>query len=73
MPEVGNAHDFKIPNAGEQAATEPRDFARLLWMLEYLIYDDLLRGTGWGRKRGWFRDTLDKCKSLSQVSDGFRP
>ena len=41
-------------------------------MLEYLIYDDLLRGTGWGRKRGWFRDTLDKCKSLSQVGDSFR-
>lgn len=51
-------------------ATEPRDFARLLWMLEYLIYDDLLRGTGWGRKRGWFRDTLDKCKSLGQVGLG---
>lgn len=46
---------------------EPREFARLLWMLEYLVYDDLLRGTGWGRKRGWFRDTLDKAKSLGQV------
>ena len=54
----------------EQVAAEPREFARLLWMLEYLIYDDLLRGTGWGRRRGWFRDTLDKCKTLSQVGLG---
>ena len=41
--------------------------ARLLWMLEQLMYDDILRGTGWGRKRGWFRDSLDKCRTLEQV------
>ena len=44
--------------------------ARLLWMLEQLMYDDILRGTGWGRKRGWFRDSLDKCRTLAQVNAG---
>ena len=43
--------------------------ARLLWMLEQLMYDDILRGTGWGRKRGWFRDSLDKCRTLAQVEE----
>ena len=50
-----------------QVAGEPLELARLLWMMEQLMYDDLLRGTGWGRKRGWFRDSLDKCRTLAQV------
>ena len=51
-----------------QVASEPLEMARLLWMLEQLMYDDILRGTGWGRKRGWFRDSLDKCRTLAQVN-----
>lgn len=30
-------------------------------------YEEALRGTGWGRRRGWFRDALDKCTTVSQV------
>jgi len=55
-----------------QVASEPLEMARLLWMLEQLMYDDILRGTGWGRKRGWFRDSLDKCRTLAQVKHSCR-
>lgn len=30
-------------------------------------YEEALRGTGWGRRRGWFRDALDKCTTVSQA------
>ncbi len=42
-------------------------FARLLWLIEDLIYDDLLKGTGWGRRRGWFRERLEHCVTVAQV------
>lgn len=42
--------------------------ARLLWMVEDLTYEEALRGTGWGRRRGWFRDALHKSTTLAQVS-----
>ena len=50
-----------------QSATTGRDFARLLWLVEDLIYTDLLKGTGWGRKRVWFREQLEACNTVSQV------
>ena len=46
--------------------------ARLLWMVEDLTYEEALRGTGWGRRRGWFRDALHRTTTLAQVlSHGF--
>ncbi len=50
----------------ETAETGP-DFARLMWLYEDLIYEDLLKGTGWGRRRGWFREQLETVKTVSQV------
>ncbi len=41
--------------------------ARLLWMVEDLTYEEALRGTGWGRRRGWFRDALHRTTTLAQV------
>ena len=49
-------------------AGTPLDFARLMWLVEDLVYDDLLKGTGWGRRRGWFREQCEACATLSQVS-----
>ncbi len=43
------------------------DFARLAWLVEDLIYDDLLKGTGWGRRRGWCRERLEECRTLAQA------
>lgn len=48
-------------------ATTGTDFARLLWLLEELLYEDLLKGSGWGRRRGWFRDQLEATRSIAQV------
>ena len=31
-------------------------------------YEEALKGTGWGRRRGWFRDQLDQCATVSQAS-----
>ena len=50
-----------------QRVSEPREFARLMWLVEDLVYDDLLKGTGWGRRRGWFREQLEATNTLSQV------
>ena len=49
------------------------DLARLMWLVEDLIYDDLLKGTGWGRRRGWYREQLESCRTLSQVSTEVMP
>lgn len=48
-------------------ASEPWELARLMWLVEDLIYDDLLKGTGWGRRRGWYREQLESCRTISQV------
>ena len=45
------------------------DLARLMWLVEDLIYDDLLKGTGWGRRRGWYREQLESCRTIAQVCD----
>jgi hypothetical protein len=52
-----------------QKVSEPREFARLMWLVEDLAYDDLLKGTGWGRRRGWFREQLEATATLSQVRE----
>lgn len=49
------------------AAGGPK-FAKLLWLIEDLIYNDLLKGTGWGRKRGHFRERLEHCKTTAKVA-----
>ncbi|KAK9832062.1 hypothetical protein WJX81_003439 [Elliptochloris bilobata] len=43
-------------------------FARLAWLVEDLVYDDLLKGTGWGRRRGWCRERLEECCTLAQAA-----
>ncbi len=43
------------------------DFARLLWLIEELLYEDLLKGSGWGRRRGWFREQLEATRNVAQV------
>lgn len=43
------------------------DFARLLWLIEELLYEDLLKGSGWGRRRGWFREQLEAVHNIAQV------
>ena len=53
-----------------QATTGP-DFARLLWLIEELLYEDLLKGSGWGRRRGWFREQLEAVRNVAQVSTIF--
>lgn len=50
-----------------RVAHSGRAWARLLWLMENLMYDDLLKGTGWGRKRSWFREQLEECNTVSQV------
>lgn len=50
-----------------RAVTGP-DFARLLWLIEELLYEDLLKGSGWGRRRGWFREQLEAVRNIAQVS-----
>lgn len=42
-------------------------FARLLWLIEELLYEDLLKGSGWGRRRSWFRDQLEATRNIAQV------
>jgi hypothetical protein len=49
-------------------ASESWELARLMWLVEDLIYDDLLKGTGWGRRRGWYREQLENCRTISQVA-----
>ncbi len=48
------------------AETGPQ-LGRLMWLIEELAYDDLLRGTGWGRRRSAFREQLEQCHTLHQV------
>ena len=48
-------------------ATTGVDFARLLWLMEELLYEDLLKGSGWGRRRSWFRDQLESTRNVAQV------
>jgi hypothetical protein len=50
-----------------RVAATPLEFARLMWLVEDLVYDDLLKGTGWGRRRGWFREQCEACATISQV------
>lgn len=38
-----------------------------MWLVEDLIYDDMLKGTGWGRRRSWYREQLEACRTISQV------
>ena len=59
--------------AALRKADQMSDLARLMWLVEDLIYDDLLKGTGWGRRRGWYREQLESCRTLSQVSREFMP
>lgn len=49
-------------------ATTGPEFARLLWLIEELLYEDLLKGSGWGRRRGWFREQLEATRNVAQVS-----
>ena len=42
--------------------------ARCLWLAEELIYDDLLKGTGWGRRRGWFKEKADGAATVAAVA-----
>lgn len=42
-------------------------FARLLWLIEDLLYEDLLKGSGWGRRRSWFREQLEATRNIAQV------
>ena len=48
-------------------AATGQDFARLLWLIEELLYEDLLKGSGWGRRRGWFRDQREATRNIAQV------
>lgn len=48
-------------------AADGPGFARLAWLVEDLVYDDLLKGTGWGRRRGWCRERLEECRTLAQA------
>ncbi|KAL3155854.1 hypothetical protein ABBQ32_012863 [Trebouxia sp. C0010 RCD-2024] len=43
-------------------------FARLLWLIEELLYEDLLKGSGWGRRRSWFRDQLEATRNIAQAA-----
>ena len=43
------------------------ELARLLWLIEELLYEDLLKGSGWGRRRGWFREQLEATRHVAQV------
>lgn len=36
-------------------------------MTEELLYEDLLKGSGWGRRRGWFREQLEATRNVAQV------
>ncbi|KAL0046804.1 hypothetical protein WJX82_010406 [Trebouxia sp. C0006] len=44
------------------------EFARLLWLTEELLYEDLLKGSGWGRRRGWFREQLEATRNVAQAA-----
>ncbi|KAA6418167.1 MAG: PHD zinc finger-containing [Trebouxia sp. A1-2] len=44
------------------------EFARLLWLIEELLYEDLLKGSGWGRRRGWFREQLEATRNVAQAA-----
>ena len=54
-------------------ATSGVDFARLLWLMEELLYEDLLKGSGWGRRRSWFRDQLESTRNIAQVCSAICP
>lgn len=61
-----------VAMAGDLEAAESGEaLARLLWLLEDLMYRDLLKGTGWGRRRQRFRDLLEAAKTVSQVDNHF--
>lgn len=53
-----------------QHAKTAQDFARLLFIAEDLVYVDVMKGTGWGRKRSWCKDQLEICQTLAQVGKG---
>ncbi len=53
-------------------ASSAWELARLMWLVEDLIYDDMLKGTGWGRRRGWYREQLEACRTISQVRIKFK-
>ncbi len=55
--------------AALKKADEMPELARLMWLVEDLIYDDLLKGTGWGRRRGWYREQLESCRTIAQVRE----
>ena len=57
--------------AALRTADRMSDLARLMWLVEDLIYDDLLKGTGWGRRRGWYREQLESSRTISQVRYGW--
>ena len=48
-------------------AATAEDFARLLFISEDMVYVDVMKGTGWGRKRSWCKDQLESCQTLAQV------
>ena len=50
-----------------ERAESCQQLARAMWLVEDLVYDDLLKGTGWGRRRSWFRERLEVAGTLSQV------
>lgn len=52
-----------------EVAETAQELARLLWLIEELMYTDLLRGTGWGRKRNRFREQLEASKTIAQVTN----
>ncbi|KAK9840515.1 hypothetical protein WJX84_003514, partial [Apatococcus fuscideae] len=51
-----------------QAAETGPQLGRLIWLIEELTYDDLLKGTGWGRRRSPFREQLEQCRTLHQAA-----
>ncbi len=70
-----DAHDVQARAAVLAAlrkADRMSDLARLMWLVEDLIYDDLLKGTGWGRRRGWYREQLESCRTIAQVCEAIQ-
>ncbi|KAK9837057.1 hypothetical protein WJX84_002033 [Apatococcus fuscideae] len=51
-----------------RAAETGPQLGRLMWLVEELTYDDLLKGTGWGRRRSAFREQLEQCRNLHQAA-----
>lgn len=49
-------------------AENAQDFARMLFIVEDMVYVDVMKGTGWGRKRSWCKDQLETCRTMAQVN-----